>query len=101
MECRKCKTQYVGKSETAFNIRLNNHRSNSCKPTSDSIPACKHSQGNGHDFTRDAKFTIIEQIKDANQKPQEEISRIILQRENFWINKIKTLTTLGFNQELN
>ena len=27
MECRKCKTQYVGKSETAFNIRLNDHRS--------------------------------------------------------------------------
>ena len=101
MECRKCKTQYVGKSETAFNIRLNNHRSNGYKPTNDSIPACKHFHGNGHDFTRDAKFTIIEQIKDANQKPQEEISRIILQRENFWITKLKTLTPLGFNQELN
>ena len=101
MECRKCKTQYVGKSKTALNIRLINHRSNAYKPTNDSIPACKHFHGNGHDFTRDAKFTIIEQIKDANQKPQEEISHIILQREYFWINKLKTLTPLGFNQELN
>ena len=26
IECRICKLQYVGKSETAFNLRLNNHR---------------------------------------------------------------------------
>ena len=25
MECALCKIQYVGKAETAFNIRLNNH----------------------------------------------------------------------------
>ena len=26
MECRICRTHYIGKSETEFNIRLNNHR---------------------------------------------------------------------------
>ena len=26
LECTKCKIQYVGKAETEFNIRLNNHR---------------------------------------------------------------------------
>ena len=26
MECRICRIQYIGKSETEFNIRLNNHR---------------------------------------------------------------------------
>ena len=26
LECIMCKIQYVGKSETSFNIRLNNHR---------------------------------------------------------------------------
>ncbi|MEO0684408.1 MAG: hypothetical protein AAFY76_05000, partial [Cyanobacteria bacterium J06649_11] len=51
-------------------------------------------------FNRDAKFIIIEQIGDTNQKSQEQISRIILQRENFWIVKLKTLTPNGFNQEL-
>ena len=43
----------------------------------------------------------IERIGDTNQKSQEQISRIILQRENFWIVKLKTLTPHGFNQELN
>ena len=101
MECCKCNMQYVGKCETSFNIRLNNHRINAYKPTNDSIPACKHFHGDGHDFNRDAKFTIIERIGDTNQKSQEQISRIILQRENFWIVKLKTLTPHGFNQELN
>ena len=101
MECRKCKTQYVGKCETAFNIRLNNHRTNAYHPTKDSIPACKHFHGDGHDFNRDAKFTIIEQIRNTNGKTQTQINKIILQRENFWIIKLKTLTPHGFNQELN
>ena len=26
MECRICRIEYIGKSETEFNIRLNNHR---------------------------------------------------------------------------
>ena len=101
MECRKCNMQYVGKCETSFNIQLNNHRTNAYKPTNDSIPACKHFHGDGHDFNRDAKFIIIERIGDTNQKSQEQISRIILQRENFWIVKLKTLAPHGFNQELN
>ena len=28
MECRICRIEYIGKSETEFNIRLNNHRKN-------------------------------------------------------------------------
>ena len=65
MQCRKCQTQYVGKSENTFNIRLNNHRKNAYKPTNDPIPARKHFHGNGNDFNRDAKFTIIGQIRDV------------------------------------
>ena len=26
LECKKCHIQYVGKAETDFNLRLNNHR---------------------------------------------------------------------------
>ena len=29
MECKLCNKQYIGKAETAFNIRLNNHRKDS------------------------------------------------------------------------
>ena len=56
MECRKSKTQYAGKCKTAFNIRLNNHRTNAYRPTNYSIPACKHFHRNGHVFNRDAKL---------------------------------------------
>ena len=97
MECRKCHTQYIGKSETLFNIRLNNHKSNAYKPTNDSFPACKHFYGDVHDFNRDTEFTIIEQIRDTNQNTKKQINYTILQRENFWITKLKTLTLYGFN----
>ena len=40
MECIFCNKQYVGKVETSFNIRLNNHRKNVKKV--DAIMACKH-----------------------------------------------------------
>ena len=99
LHCNKCNIQYVGKTENPFNIRLNNHRHGANHPTEDTIPAAKHFSVN-HEFNRDAKFTIIEQIKD-NSKTQEEKRSILLRRENFWIIKLKTLTPLGLNQELN
>ena len=92
MECRKWKTQYAGKCKTAFNIRLNNHGTNAYHPTNYSIPACKHFHRNGHVFNRDAKFTIIEQIRNTNGKTQTQINKIIPQQpENFWIIRLKTL----------
>ena len=96
---QKCKIQYVGKIETPFNVRLNNHRHDAYNPTEDTIPAAKHFFTN-HDFNRDAKFIIIEKIKDYS-KSQEEIGHILLRRENFWIMKLKTLKLNGLNQELN
>ena len=81
MECRKCHIQYIGKTETAFNQRLNNHRSNAYRPKPDTIPACKHFNGKDHDFNRDVKFILIEQI--GNSKTIAEKQKIILQRENF------------------
>ena len=99
LECRKCKIQYVGKTETPFNVRLNNHRIGANKQKEDTIPAARHFS-QGHNFNQDAKFTIIEQIKDKT-KSKEEKRKILLNRENFWITKLKTLTPHGLNQELN
>ncbi|XP_066925555.1 uncharacterized protein [Clytia hemisphaerica] len=98
LECNKCHIQYIGKSETQFNQRLNNHRSNAYRPRQETIPACKHFHQTNHDFNRDAKFTIIEQI---NETDIERMKRIILQRENFWIKELRTLAPHGLNQELN
>ena len=63
LECQLCKVQYVGKSESPFNIRLNNHRKDSKKLNP--ILACKHFQENNHIFQREARFTLIKQIKKA------------------------------------
>ena len=60
MECILCKMQYVGKVETAFNLRLNNCRKDTKKPNY--ILACKHFQEEGHNFNKHAKFIIIDKL---------------------------------------
>ena len=56
LQCRITQQQYVSKTETSFNIRLNNHRKDS------KHLACKYFQNSNHNFQRDAKFTLTEQI---------------------------------------
>ena len=56
--------QYFGKSETPFNIRLNNHRKNVKVPNA--LPAHKHSTLPGYDFTNNAKFALIEMLTKTN-----------------------------------
>ena len=46
--------QYVGKSETEFNLGLKNHRKDTKKPNS--IISCKNFQEQGHNFNKHAKF---------------------------------------------
>ena len=97
MECTLCNKQYVGKAETSFNIRLNNHRKNVNKPNG--IVACKHFQQRDHNFNKHAKFIIIDQLKNL-QKPKEILRERLIERENFWIKTLDTLHPKGFNQEL-
>ena len=63
MECILCDKQYVGKAETSFNIRLNNHRKDVKKV--DAILACKHFQQESHNFKKYAKLTNIDQLTKA------------------------------------
>ena len=65
-----------------MNVRLNNHRNDVRREDAVSQP--------DHHFNSHAKFTLIEQIKDLN-KSKEEIRRILEDREDFWILKLKTL----------
>ena len=58
MECILCKMQDVGKAETAFNLRLNNHRKDTKKLNS--ILACKRFQEKGHNFNKLVKVIIID-----------------------------------------
>ena len=90
--------QYVGKAETEFNIRPNNHRKDVWKP--DAIPASRHFSGKNHNFNTHAKFILIEQIRHVDIDT-EKIKERLKQRENFWILTLETLTPKGLNQELN
>ena len=56
--------QYTGKSETVFNLRLNNHRKDVNKWNS--LQADQHFRLPGHNFNKHAKFTLIEQLNDTN-----------------------------------
>ena len=91
-------TTICWKSGTSFNIRLNNHRKDSKnkKP----ILACNHFQNSNHNFQRDAKFTLIEQIMKSFTTTKQ--LRLLLKKwENLWILKLKTFYPNGLNQELN
>ena len=94
LQCQISQQQYVSKSETSFNIRLNNHRKDS------KHLACKYFQNSNHNFQRDAKFTLIEQIT-KSFTTTEQLRLLLKKQENSWILKLKTLYTGGLNQELN
>ena len=85
LQCRSFKLQYLGKSESSFNIRLNNHRKDN--KNTNAIIACKHFFYN---FQRDAKFALLEETTKIFTTTDE--SRLLLKkREKFWIPKMKTL----------
>ena len=62
MECTLCKKQYVGKAETAFNIRLNNHRNDIKNAYPKTILACKHFREKNHNFNNYAILVIIDKL---------------------------------------
>ena len=81
LECIWCKIQYIRKSETSFNIRLNNHRKDIKKPNA--IEVCKHFNNNEHTFSNHGKFIIIEQLRNLNTTPTETLKLRLRERENF------------------
>ena len=97
LECILCKIQYVGKAETACNLRLNNHRKDTKK--SNSILVCKHSQEQEHNFNKHTKFIITDKLINVHGS-KEALQEMLLVRKSFWIQKLKTLVPFGVNQEL-
>ena len=66
MECALRKVQYVEKAETAFNIRINNHRKD--VGNLKSIPANLHLRKPWHSFNLHAKFTLIKQLSSIHTR---------------------------------
>ena len=70
LECTKCKIQYVGKTETEFNIELNNHRKGVWKPKA--IPANRHFSDKNNNFNTHAKFILTEQLHHIDKEKNKE-----------------------------
>ena len=98
MECRNCRIQYTGKSETEFNIRLKIHRKDVNRPNAPQ--AGQHFKLPNHIFNQHARFTLTEQLD--NMRIDTDLATLRLKkREDFWIEKLKTLHPYGLNAELN
>ena len=91
--------QYVGKLETqGTNRRVNKHRNDVRKP--DSIAIDRHFDQPNHDFNRDFRIIVIEEVSSINMT-KEQTRNLLLKREDFWIVKLDTLHPRGFNEKLN
>ena len=88
MECILCNKQLLGKAETSFDIRPNNHQKDVEKV--DAIMVCKYIQQESHSFSRHAKFTIIDQLTNTSKSKEIFIQQPI-ERENLCILKLETL----------
>ena len=95
MECTLCKIQYVGKAETPFDIRLNNHRKDTNGNNPKAIPASILFKQPGHNFNKYATFTLIEQINNTTNANIDTIKIRLKRREDFWILKLDTLHRKG------
>lgn len=99
LECTKCGGKaYVGKSEPPTNLRMNGHRSDAKR--TDKLAVDTHFLQPGHNFERDAKFTIIEKVTKTDIS-KEDMTNLLLRREDFWMTKLGTLQPNGFNIGLN
>ena len=56
--------QYVGKAETELSLRIINHRKDVLKLNA--IPTDRHFAQRDHDFSSDAKSTIIKKLQNTN-----------------------------------
>ena len=65
LECDFFNVHYVGKKETTFNVRLNNHRKDVKSPNASLVN--KHFTLPGHDFNKNFKFILINILTYANQ----------------------------------
>ena len=60
MECRICRIQHIGKSETEFKIRLKNHRKDLNRQNAPQ--ADQDFKLPNRNFNQHARFTLIEQL---------------------------------------
>ena len=100
IECNICNLQYIGKSETAFNACLSNHR-NHIKKGISSCQLTEHFLHNKrtHNFDNNVIITIIEQIRKDNIS-NEQKKDLLRHREIFWQKKLNSMQPNGLNKRI-
>ena len=94
MESTLCKKQNVGKTETAFNIRLNNHRHNVKNLYNKIMSQSKHSREKNNNFHKHATFIIIDKFTNT-KKPKEILRQRLIEKGNIWIQTLGTIYPKG------
>ena len=89
--CSQCGVQYVGQTSTKLNKRMSSHRS--AIKDKEYLLIGEHFNGGGRCSLDHLKVQPIEQIIKNSIKFR-------LERENFWIKELRTLTPYGLNDKL-
>ena len=100
IECNICNLQYIGKSKTAFNLHLNNHRNHIKK----GISSCELTEHFLHhkrtyNFDNNVIITIIEQIRKDNISNQGK-KDLLRRQEIFWQKKLNSMPPNGLNERI-
>ena len=82
-------------------MRLKNHRKNANGSNPKAIPASIYFKQPGLHFNRHATFILMKQFNNTINTDIDTIKIKLKRREDFWIQKLYTLTPKGLNQELN
>ena len=85
--CKKCSKQYVGKTETPLNIRVNNYRCFINTKRKDNL--ANHFYTNGHTFL-DFQITAIDMISNAD-------THSLCNKETYYIKLFQTTQPTGLN----
>ena len=90
--------QYIGKSETGFNLRLNNHR-NHIKKGLNSYELTEHFLHNvrSHNFDNDVTITVIEQIR-KDHFTIDRKKELLRNKEMFWQIMLNSIQPNGLNK---
>ena len=98
IKCQKCDLQYIGKSESNFNIRLNNHR-NHIRAEINSCELTEHFLQNrrSHSFEKDVSIIVIEQIRKRTM-PIEQKKELLSTHEKYWQLTLGSIQPNGLNK---
>ena len=103
--CRLCQIQYVGETQRDFAVRMREHWDKIRKGDKSQIVYAHFQSDDRHRNTRIEdmlRFQIIEKIRTDNVPNQDQglIKKRRLERELYWIAKLRTAYPLGLNDKL-